>query len=113
MAVSSSQRVRMPRAPSQSISLGTSSNAAGASGLEKMPTVLMSGIQEKLLIPFRAQNRALYNVRSVVHPAHGVLNTLAGRPVQLRVARGSAPSDLPFAHFKLWLDEYNHFAPGL
>src|SRR6476646_5867362 len=100
----------MPRAPSQAISLGTRSAAAGTSGLEKMPTVLMSGIQEKFLIPFRAKDGTVDDVGSVVHLAHGVLNALACRPVQLRVTHDSALSNLLSAYFKLWLDEYNHFA---
>ena len=36
-------------------SFGTSSPAAGAFGLEMMPTVLMMGIEEKLLVPFGAE----------------------------------------------------------
>src|SRR3989442_8604684 len=103
----------MPRSPSHSIRLGTSSTAAGTSGFEKMPTVLMSGIQEKFLIPFRAQYRALDDVRSVVHLAHGVLDATAGRPVQPGFTHDSAPTYLLPAHFKLWLDEYNHFARRL
>src|SRR3989442_12977604 len=99
----------MPRVSSQRISLGTSSAAAGTSGLEKMPTVLMSGIQKKFLIPFRAQDGALDDVGSVVHLPHGMFDSLAGRAVQFRVPHDATLSHLLSAHFKLWLDEYNHF----
>src|SRR5260370_39322026 len=101
--------MRRPRALSHLISLGTSSAAAGTSGLEKMPTVLMSGIQEEFLVPFRAQDRAFDNVGSVVHLAHGVFHSLTGGPMQLGVAHDSALPNLPSAYFKLWFDEYNHF----
>src|ERR1035438_957888 len=52
-------RTVLPRGRSHSISLGTRAPAAGAFGLEMMPTVLMTGIEEKLLVPFGAGDGAL------------------------------------------------------
>src|SRR6266446_204508 len=103
----------MPRARSQATSLGTRSTAAVTPGLEKIPTVLMSGIQEEFLVPFRAQDGALDDSGFVAHLSHGVFHALAGGAVQLRVAHDSALSNLPPAGFKLGLDEYNHFGVRL
>src|SRR5437867_12807168 len=98
-----------PRARSQATSLGTSSTAAVTPGLEKIPMVLISGIQEEFLVPFRAQDRALDDVRSKAHLSHGVYHAVAGGAVQLGVPHDAALSNLPPPGFKLGLDEYNHF----
>src|SRR3979490_2584055 len=99
--------MRNPRACSQVMSLGTRPAAAGTPGFEKIPTVLMSGIEQELLVPFSAQNRALDDVLFIAYPSHSRLDALASRAVQLRIAHDAALADLLSAHFKLWLDEYN------
>src|SRR5438046_2084454 len=102
-----------PRARSHSISWGTSSAAAETSGFEKTPTVLMSGIQQEFLVSFRPQDRTLDNIRSVAHLPRRTLHTTAGEPMEFRFTNNTAPSYLFPAHFKLWFDEYNHFAGRL
>ena len=57
---------------SQRISFGTSSAAAGTPGFEMMPTVLMSGIEQKFLVPFRAGNRAFHDAGLEAQTLHGV-----------------------------------------
>src|SRR6185295_9630917 len=99
----------MPRSPSQSISLGTSSAAAGTPGLEKIPTFLMPGIEEEFFVPFRSKNWALDNISFVIHPAHGHFDPIASRRMQLGVADDSTLSNLVPPDLKLGFDEYNHF----
>src|SRR5438132_321552 len=99
----------MPRARSQAISFGTSSAASGTPGLEKMQTVLMSGIQQELFVPFRAQDRAVDDRGFEPHILRRLLHALASGAVQLRIAHDPALADLLSAYFKLRLDEYNHF----
>src|ERR1035441_9040575 len=122
MPVSPSMRTVMPRWRSHSISLGTSSPAASEFGLDMMPTVLMKGIEEKilisvieekLLVPFGAGDGALDNRGFEPDFAHGPFHFLASRPVQFRLAHDAALADLALAHFKLRFDQYNHLPGGL
>src|SRR5664280_1667602 len=82
MPVSPSMRTVMPRWRSHSISLGTRAPAAGAFGLEMIPTVLMTGIEEKLLVPFGAGDGALDDGGLEPDFAHGPFHFFASRPVQ-------------------------------
>src|SRR5450759_1811265 len=113
MPVRSSRRTTMPRWRSHSISLGTRSRAAGEFGLEMMPTVLMTGIEEKLLVPFGAGDGAFDNSSLESRFTHGPFDFLASRPVQFRIANDAALAYLALADFKLRFDQYNHLAAGL
>src|SRR5664280_3041660 len=106
-------RTVIPRWRSHSISLGTRSAAAGEFGLDMMPTVLMTGIEEKLLVPFGAGDGALDDSGLESEFAHGPFDFLASRPVQFRLANDAAPAYLALAHFKLRFDQYNHLPAGL
>src|ERR1035437_3240373 len=113
MPVCSSMRTAMPRWRNHSISLGTRSLAAGEFGLEMMPTVLMTGIEEKLLVPFGAGDGAFDNSSLESRLAHGPFDFFASRPVQLGIANDAALAYLALAHFKLRFDQYNHLPTGL
>src|SRR5450756_2528337 len=113
MPVCSSMRSAMPRWRSHSISLGTTSPAAGEFGLDMMPTVLMTGIEKKLLVPFGAGDGAFDNSGLESEFAHGPFDFLASRPVQFRLANDAALAYLALADFKLRFDQYNHLAAGL
>src|ERR1700685_1219123 len=101
--------MRRPRTRSQSISFGASSAAAGTPGLEKMPTVLMSGIEQELLVSFRAQDGTLDNVSLKIHLTNCRFDTLAGRLMQLGIADDATLSHLFPAHFELGLDQHHPF----
>src|ERR1700675_1195165 len=113
MPVCSSMRTAMPRWRNHSINLGTRPSAAGEFGLETMPTVLMTGIEEKLLVPFGAGDRALDDGSLESGFAHGAFDFFASRPVQLGSANDAALAYLALAHFKLRLDQYTHLPAGL
>src|ERR1035437_9771352 len=113
MPVNSSMRTAMPRWRNHSMSLGTRPPAAGEFGLEMMPTVLMTGIEEKILVPFGAGGGALDDGGLESDFAHGPFDFLASRPVQFRLANDAALAHLALAHFKLRFDQYNHLAAGL
>src|SRR6185369_735361 len=106
-------RTAMPRWRSHSISLDTSAPAAGEFGLETIPTVLMTGIEEKLLVPFGAGDGALDDSGLESEFAHGPFDCFASRQVQLGIANDAAFAYLALAHFKLRFDQYNHFPGGL
>src|SRR5271169_4732002 len=113
MPVCSSMRTVMPRLFSHSISLGTRLPAAGEFGLEMMPTVLMTGIEEKLLVPFGAGDGTFDDVGLESDFAHGAFDFFASRPVQFGIANDAALAYLAPAHFKLRFDQYNHLPAGL
>src|SRR5215472_10935770 len=98
----------MPRPASHSRSLGTRSAAAGTPGFEMMPTVLMSGIQQKFPVAFRAQNRAIHQGRDQTELFHRFVHSLARLLMQFGAAHNSTLAHLALPHFKLRLDEYNH-----
>src|SRR6185436_14173817 len=100
-------RMAMPRALSHSISLGTRS-AAGEFGFEIIPTVLMMGIQEKLLVPFGAGDRALRDLRFESDFAHRPFDSLASRLMQFGLANDATPAHQALAYLKLRFDQYNH-----
>src|ERR1035438_5577558 len=112
MPVCSSMRTAMPRRRNHSISLGTRSPAAGEFGLETMPTVLMMGIEEKLLVPFGAGDGALDDRGLEPDFPHGPFDFFASRPVQRRIANDAALAYLALAHFKLRFDQYNCLPAG-
>src|SRR5438270_8092845 len=103
-------RTPMPRRCSHSIKLGTIPAAAGELGFEMVPTVLMMGMEEKLLVPFGAQDGAFDDAGFEPEFAHGALHPLARGPVECRIADDAAFADLAPAGFKLRLDQYNHLA---
>src|ERR1039457_5052284 len=112
MPVNSSMRTAMPRWRSHSISLGTRAPAAGEFGLEMMPTVLMMGIEEKLLVPFGAGDGGLDDSGLESEFAHGPFDFLASLSVQFRLANAAALAYLALAHFELRFDQYNHLPGG-
>src|ERR1035441_1891710 len=99
-------RTVMPRWRSHSISLGTSSPAAGEFGLDMMPTVLMTGIEEKLLVPFGAGDGALHDRGLEPDFAHGPFHFFASRPVQFRLANDAALADPALSHFTPRFDRF-------
>src|ERR1035438_5390670 len=105
-------RAAMPRARSHSSSLGTSSTAAGACGLEMTPTVLMMGIEEKLLVPFGAQDGAGHDSGLKSESPHGLVDAFAGGLVELRLSNDAALADLALAGLELRFDQYNHLPAG-
>src|SRR5262245_48267178 len=98
----------MPCSPSQWINSGTRWRAASELGLEMIPAVLTVGIQEKFLVAFGAQNRAIHHGGFESEFLHGLGHPFACGPVQFRRAHNSALADLALPHFKLRLDQYNH-----
>src|SRR5215831_8438926 len=105
--------MRIWRARSQAISFGVSSAAAAAPGFEKIPTVLMSGIEQELLVPFRAQDRALDDLGLESHLLHSAFDAPTRRDMLLWVANDATLPNLLPSDFKLRFDEYNHFCVRL
>ena len=81
-------------------------------GLEQIPTVLMAGMEQKLLVPFRARI-GLSMMRSESEFLHRALHAFAGSLVQRRIANDAALTHLALAHFELRFDQYNHLPAGL
>src|SRR5471032_2148484 len=102
----------MPRRSSHSVSVGTISPAAGELGFEMMPTVLMVGIEETLLVPFGAEDGAFDDAGFESEFAHRPLHPVASRTVEFRTADDSALAKPAQACFKLRFDQYNHLAAG-
>src|SRR5579859_793279 len=102
----------MPRSASQASSFGTSSAAAGTPGFEMMPTVLMTGIEQELLVAFRAGYGTFHDARFETQALHRVVHARARCAMQFPRAYDSAFANLAFPHFELWLDEYNHRTLG-
>src|SRR4051794_25552878 len=102
----------MPRPASQAMSCGTRCSASGTPGLEIMPTVLMVGIEEKFLVPFGAKNRTFHHAGGEAMGLHRGIHARACLAVQFRRSYDAAFTHLPFPHFELWFDEYNHRARG-
>src|ERR1700744_1589167 len=100
----------MERSCSQSISSGTTAAACAELGLEQMPTVLISGMQEELLVSFRAQNGAVDQAGFESKFLHGALHAVTGGLVQRGVADDAALAHLSFADLELRFDQYNHLA---
>src|SRR4051812_9538737 len=103
----------MPRCLSHSMISGTIFAAWSEPGLEMIPTVLMTGIQQELLISFGAKDRAIHNFRLESEFLYGVSHPVAGSPVQRGIADNTASSHLASAYFELRLDQYNHLPFGL
>src|SRR4051794_6313306 len=101
-------RVEIPRCLSQSISFGTSSGAASDPGFEMIPTVLMTGMQQELLVAFGAEDGAVHDLRGESELLDGQPDAVARALVDGRVADDPAFPYLPPAGFKLRLDQYNH-----
>src|SRR5690242_3678771 len=103
----------MPRSASHASSFGTSSAAAGTPGFEMMPTVLMTGIEQELLVAFRAGDGTFHDARfEAAQALHRVFHARARLAMQFRRTHNAAFADLAFPHFELWLDEYNHRTLG-
>src|ERR1700733_7614621 len=103
----------MPRPWSHSSSLGTSVTAASTFGLETTPTVLMMGIEEKLLVPFGAEDGAVHDTGFESKFPHRAGHPLASGLVKLRIANDAALPDLPLPGLELRFDQYNHLAARL
>src|SRR5690348_15432340 len=102
----------MPRRSSHSISSGTSIVAALAPGLEMMPTVLISGIEEKLFVPFRPQNGAGDDACSESELSHGAVHPFTRGSVRRRIAHDPPLADLTLPGFELGFDQYNQLRIG-
>src|SRR4051794_7623662 len=98
----------MPRCWSQAMISGTILPACSDPGLETIPTVLMTGIQQELLVSFGAVDGTLHHVRDESEFLDGAPDTVAGGLVQRGIAHDTALPDLPFAYLKLRLDQDNH-----
>src|SRR4051794_40893197 len=105
---SSSSLTAMPRCFSHAMMSGTIFPACSDPGLETIPTVLMTGMQQKLLVSFRAVDGALHDVGDESEFFDGHSNAVACGPMQRRVAHNAALSDLALTDFELRLDQYNH-----
>src|ERR1051326_3305611 len=112
MAVSWSYRNAMPCPLSHPSSFGTSSTAAGTPGFEMMPTVLMTGIEQELLIAFRAGDGTFHDGRFETQALHRAFHALTRGAMQFRRPHDAAFADLAFPHLELWLVGYNHATLG-
>ena len=74
-------------------------------GREKMPTVLMSCIEEEFLVSFGAEDGAVNDVGAVAEGVGGGGDAVDRLLVQFRFADDAAFSDLFTAYFKLGLHE--------
>src|SRR5579884_1811916 len=99
-----------PRFSSHSSNCGTSFPAALLPGFDRIPTALMSGIQQKLAIAFGSANRAFHNIGLESERLDGDPDARAGRGVQRRIADNTPLSDLAPFDFELRFYENNHFA---
>src|ERR1035438_4430507 len=105
-------RAAMPRGRSHSSSFGANSTAAGALGLEMTPTVLMMGIEEKLLVPFGAQDRAGHDTGLESEFPHGFGDAVTGGLVEWRIPNDASLADLTLPDLELRFDQYNHLPGG-
>src|SRR5215831_19386521 len=95
----------MRRASSHASSSGTSFAAASTPGFEITPAVLISGIQEKFLVPFRPEDRAVDDAGRETVLLHGTLQAVAGGAVQRGIAHDAAFAHLALAGLELRLDQ--------
>src|ERR1035437_10027854 len=103
----------MPRSCSHVMSFGTMSSAVVTPGFEMIPTVLMTGIQQKLLIPFGAENRALHHDGLEPVFADGRGDAFANGLVNPGIAHDSALAHLALPGLELRFDQYNHLPIGM
>src|SRR5262245_32618069 len=73
-----------------------------------IPTVLMMGMEEKLLVSFRAENGTVHDLRFESEFARGPGHPFAGRLVQFGLADNPSFAHLALTYFKLRFDQYNH-----
>jgi hypothetical protein len=70
----------------------------------------MMGIEEKLLVPFGAENGAFHDTGLESKFLHRGSNPMASSLVELRVANDAALAHLALTDFELRFDQYNHLA---
>ena len=97
-------RTAMPRPRSHSMSAGTMLAAAAEFGFEMIPTVLMVGIEEELLVSFGAEDGTFHHAGFESECAHGPRDSLASSLVDARIAHDAAFAHLAPAGFKLRFD---------
>src|SRR5215471_21374846 len=97
----------MPRCSSHWKTSGTITVAALALGFEMMPTVLISGIEEEFLVPFRPRDGAFDDAGTESELLHSAFYPLTGSLMLDRVAHNAAFADLALAGFELRFDQYN------
>src|SRR5271157_189933 len=97
-------RTAMPRPRSHSMSTGTMLAAAVEFGFETIPTVLMVGIEEELLVSFGAENGTFHHGDLESELAHGSRYSLASSSVNEGIAHDAAFAHLAPARFKLRFD---------
>src|ERR1039457_3507682 len=106
-------RTATPRPRSHSISSGTTLSAGWEFGFEMIPTVLMMGIKEELLVSFGAEDGTFHHAGFESEFAHGPRDSFASSLVDLWVAYNATPANLALAGFKLRFDQYNYLPGGL
>src|ERR1017187_10459068 len=97
-------RIAMPRPRTPSISAGTRLAAVAELGFETIPTVLMVGIEEELLVSFGADEGTFHHAGFESELAHGPHDSLASSLVDARIAHDAAFAHLAPAGFKLRFD---------
>jgi hypothetical protein len=86
------------------MSAGTMLAAAAEFGFETIPTVLMVGIEEELLVSFGAEDGAFHHAGFESEFAHGPRHSLASGLVNRGFAHNAALAYLASAGFKLRFD---------
>src|ERR1035438_3576631 len=107
-----SQRTAIERSCSHSSRRGTTASPSGEFGLEQMPTVLMVGIEQELLVPFGAEDGAFDHIGAEAEIRRGPFDPLARRLVDFGPVHNTTLAHLPAASFKLRFDQYNYLPSG-
>jgi hypothetical protein len=94
----------MPRPRSHSISAGTILAAAAEFGFEMIPTVLMVGIEQELLVSFGAEDGTFHHAGFESEFAYRPRDPLASSLVDGGIAHDAAFAHLAPAGFKLRFD---------
>ncbi len=87
-------------------------DACGMPGFEMTPTALMSGMEEELLVAFRAQDRGGNDFGLKAQLLHGLLHALTSLLVQRGIANNSSFTHLVPIQLELRLYQNNHFGVG-
>src|ERR1700683_844681 len=88
----------IPRSRRHETSCGATPAGGVEFGLQKIPTVLIPGMQKKLLAPFRAQYRDIHQTRLESIFAHRAFEADAAARRQFRIANNAALAYTLFAH---------------
>jgi hypothetical protein len=72
----------------------------------------MMGIEEKLLVPFGAEDRTFHDAGGESELAHRPGDSLTGGLVEFGIANDAAFANLAPAYLELRFDQYNHLPGG-